>query len=303
MYKHFLTLPGWTILLTTSGGLLALVALLLSRSSLPASSHVNTSAPQAELGVVSPQSELGPRHQLTYEQWVDLLRREARVAADQRPKGLTILAGDSLSLWFPHELLPVGLTWLNQGISGETSYGLLRRLKLFDATRPDTIFVMIGINDLIRGVREETLLANQREIVRHLKTAHPRAQIVMQSILPHGGKPLLDEQYRRAVQQNHQPPPWVDRLYAIPNDYIRELNQRLAAIAREEKVKYLDLHAHFINEKGNMRSNLTTDGLHLSLQGYEVWRSQLEAFLKAEVNLLTPHPHSSLNNSPSDWHV
>ncbi|WP_421656870.1 SGNH/GDSL hydrolase family protein [Leptothermofonsia sp. ETS-13] len=283
MHRHFLTLPKWVILLATGGGSLALVALLLNRFSLPASFQVNTSVPQTELGVASSEFDLGPRHQLTYKQWVDLLQREARVAADQRPKRLTILAGDSLSLWFPQELLPVGFTWLNQGISGETSYGLLRRLKLFDATHPDTIFIMIGINDLIRGVREETLLANQREIVRHLKVAHPHAQIVVQSILPHGGTLLLDEQYRRAVQRNQQPPPWVDRLYLIPNHYIRELNKHLAAIARQEKVEYLDLHTHFTNEKGDMRPDLTTDGLHLSSQGYKVWRSQLELFFKAEM--------------------
>lgn len=197
-----------------------------------------------------------------------LLGREAKVAAEDRPERLTVLAGDSLSLWFPAELLPTGVTWLNQGISGETSYGLLRRLKLFDATDPKTILVMIGINDLIKGVWEETLLANHREIVRHLKKTHPRARIIVQSILPHGGQMFQQKLHRQ---------PWETRLAEISNQHIRTLNQRLATIAHEEKVMYLDLHPHFTNQIGDLRSELTTDGLHLSPQGYLVWQAQLQA--------------------------
>ncbi|QZZ19136.1 lysophospholipase [Leptothermofonsia sichuanensis E412] len=278
-------------MVATGSGLSALLAaFLFYRSSLPASSHVNSLALQPEAHQSSPQPDLGPRHQLTYEQWVDLLKREAKVAAEQRPKHLVILAGDSLSLWFPQELLPSEKTWLNQGISGETSYGLLRRLRLFDDTQPEAIFVMIGINDLIHGVREETLLANQREIVRHLKTVHPQARIVLQSILPHGGSQRLQQQARLAVQEKRQPPLWVDRLSVLPNQSIRKLNQQLAAIARDEKVEYLDMHPDFTDAQGDMLPSLTTDGLHLNRQGYQVWKSHLDSY-----NTQPPPPNFSFH--------
>lgn len=267
-------------MLATGSGLSALFlsAFLFYRSSLPASSQVDAASLQPESRQAPTPPELGPRHQLTYEQWVDLLRREAKVAAEQRPEHLIILAGDSLSLWFPQELLSTEYTWLNQGISGETSYGLLRRLRLFDQTQPAAIFVMIGINDLIQGVREETLLANQREIMRHLKAAHPQARIVVQSILPYGSSWLLQHQARLAAQQNRQPPLWVDRLSGLPDHYIRELNEKLVAIAKDEKVEYLDLYSHFTNDEGAMLPNLTTDGLHLSHEGYQVWKSHLDNY-------------------------
>ncbi|MBD2022466.1 G-D-S-L family lipolytic protein [Leptolyngbya sp. FACHB-36] len=242
-----------------------LATLLLNRGS-PTPLQVNASA--IEVSQTAPTPKLGPRLQLTYNQWVALLGREAKVAAEVRPMHLTVLAGDSLSLWFPDELLPVGRHWLNQGISGETSAGLLQRLKLFDQTQPDTVFVMIGINDLIRGVREETLLANQQEIIRHLKMAHPRSKLVVQSILPHAGDRLLD---------TTAPEAWASRLAAFSNDRIRSLNQQLAQIAKDERVNYLDLHPDFVDAQGNLRAELTTDGLHLSRAGYEVWRSRLQA--------------------------
>lgn len=272
MFKRSVTFSRWAVLFAAVGGLFLSTALLLQRDSLFSFFQKNSST-QSGVAIASsepPKADLGPRHQLTYERWVTLLAQESRVAAEKRPSHLTVLAGDSISLWFPQDLLPVGFTWLNQGISGETSYGLLRRLKLFDATEPETIFVMIGINDLIRGVSELTLLANQQEIIRHLKTAHPRSRIVVQSILPHAVDRLL--------RQNRRPlPVWTERLASVPNRRIRELNQELAAIAKAERVDYLELHPYFLDPEDNLSAELTTDGLHLSHSGYQVWRSHLEA--------------------------
>jgi lysophospholipase L1-like esterase len=244
--------------------------LLLRDHWLPASSQARDSEalqrPRQGLSttLMGKSLDLGPRHQLTYQQWVALLAREAEVTAAQQPKRLTILAGDSLSLWFPNELLPTDRHWLNQGISGETSTGLLKRLDLFDETHPEVIFVMIGINDLIRGVNDEVILANQRQILRYLRRVHPQARIVAQSILPHGGTSITWE--------------GRDRLLKIPNSRIRRLNQQLAAIANEEGSAYLDLYPLFMDEKGDLRSDLTTDGLHLNSQGYLVWRAALQVF-------------------------
>ena len=283
MFRRFFSLPSWAILSFGISGLLLASAFLLHRGSPTVFSQVNASTAQAGTARTSAISEQGQRRQLTYEQWVALLKQEAKVVAEAHPKQLTVLAGDSLSLWFPAELLPSEKTWLNQGISGETSFGLLRRLKLFDQTQPDTVFVMIGINDLIRGGSTETLLANYREIVLHLKAAHPQTHIVVQSILPHAanrvrrsptltagkvtGNPALKE--ARSVS-------WARRLSLVSNADIRQLNHALAAMAKEEGVDYLDLHPYFTDADGDLSAALSTDGLHLSAEGYQVWRSQLQ---------------------------
>jgi lysophospholipase L1-like esterase len=265
--KHSNPLPFWVFAsLLANGVLFALLALMPRFPNLPdqANASISEAPPEA-----SASTKLGPRHQLTYEQWVALLGQEAKVAAEQKPKHLAILVGDSLSLWFPADLLPVGQSWLNQGISGETSSGLLKRLSLFDATRPEIIFVMIGINDLIRGVSDETLLENQQQIVQYLRVTHPQSKIVVQSILPHEGS--------RASWQGR------DRLAALSNDRIRKLNRQLAQIADQEGVYFLDLHPLFTDSEGNLRADLSSDGLHLSSQGYLVWRSALQLYRQLEL--------------------
>lgn len=258
-----------------NGFLLSVVLLLLYSSQRPPAAYfLERSISSASSP--SPNSQnmattmLGTRHQLTYQQWVDLLEKEAKFAAAHQPKNLTILAGDSLSLWFPSELLPKERNWLNQGISGETSAGLLNRLELLDSTRPQVIFVMIGINDLIRQIPEATLLANHREIVRYLRRRHPNSTIVVQSILPHASQNATWE--------------GKERLLGIPNSRIQSLNRELNAIAQAEEVQFLDLYPLFADAQGNLRPELTSDGLHLSPQGYWVWRYALQVFLQLQMD-------------------
>jgi len=218
--------------------------------------------------------ELGPRHQLSYPQWLDMLKQEAKITADKNPQRLTILAGDSLSLWFPPELLPEDRNWLNQGISGEVSNGLLQRLDFFDRTQPDMILVMVGINDLIRGLDDQEILTNYRQIISYLRRKHPQAEIVIQSILPHGAGGTTWE--------------GKEKLLAIPNSRIRKLNQELNNIATKKGARYLNLHPLFTDQQGNLRSNFTTDGLHLSPPGYLVWRTALQMYTNQQLTLKIP---------------
>ena len=265
---HLKNYPGWAIFSLAVNGLLVLAIawLLLREYHLSMSSSVSSSTATAHLAEpkpkAKPNSKLGARHKLNYQQWVELLAHEAQAVSKQQPENLTILAGDSLSLWFPPELLPPETTWLNQGISGETSAGLLNRLELLDNTDPNVIFVMIGINDLIQGVAGETILANQQLTIRHLRQAHPQAKVVVQSILPHSAE--------NATWEGRE------RLLSIPNNHIQEINQHLKEIAQAEGAIYLELYPLFADTDGNLKTELSTDGLHLNQQGYQVWSYALQ---------------------------
>ncbi|MBW4492607.1 MAG: lysophospholipase [Oscillatoria princeps RMCB-10] len=190
--------------------------------------------------------------QPSYEDWKDLLEQEAgAIAHGQGSNLLAILVGDSLSLWFPPTQLPSGRLWLNQGISGDTAGGVLSRLSAFSQTTPHTIYIMAGINDLRRGESDRAILWNFRQIVRRLRREHPHSLTIVQSILP-------------------------TRLAAIPNSRIRNLNRQIAAIAYQEGASYLDIYIYFADERGDLRQELTTDGLHLNPSGYAVWQWALQ---------------------------
>ena len=128
---------------------------------------------------------------------------------------------------------------------------------------------MIGINDLIVGVSDREILENQEKIVNYLQKAHPKSQIIVQSILPHSAQ--------QATWQGKE------KLLKIPNNRIRKLNQQLLAIAKKRDVKFLNLHPLFADSQGNLRLELSTDGLHLNSQGYVVWRTALQLYTQMEL--------------------
>ncbi|MBE9077926.1 G-D-S-L family lipolytic protein [Romeria aff. gracilis LEGE 07310] len=195
----------------------------------------------------------GEQPQPTYEQWKQLLAAEAEAAAD-RPASerLTVVLGDSLSLWLPQELLPPDRLWLNQGISGDTTAGILSRLGTLAQTHPEAIHVMAGVNDLKTGATDREVLGNLQQIMRRLRQAHPDAKIVIHSILP-------------------------TRYAQISRDRVRILNGHIAEIAQTEGVSFLDLQSNFADEQGYLRFELTTDGVHLSQLGYHLWQLALTA--------------------------
>ncbi len=214
--------------------------------------------------IVAQASSMALGRSLTYQDWVDLLGKEAKAMIKKKPDRLVVLAGDSLTLWFPQDLLPPDRTWLNQGISGETTSGLAKRLKLFDQAKLEAIFVMVGINDLLRGNSDQEVLDAQEDIIQQLKKAHPKSTIVIQSVLPRAKEAIT---VANATQ-----------VAALSNDRVYQFNRRLAALADQTGVEFLDLQPLFSDSEGFLRSELTTDGLHLSSQGYLVWRSAIQTF-------------------------
>lgn len=190
-------------------------------------------------------------YQPTYQEWQGLLKREAdAIASGQGSNRLTVVVGDSLSMWLPPELLPRDRFWLNQGISGDTTGGILQRLSAFAKTNPDTIHLMAGVNDLKNGASDREILTNLNQIMARLRQQHPYARVVVHSILP-------------------------TRWENIPSDRVRALNTQIAQLTDYHQLDYLDLHPSFSNDTGNLRQELTTDGLHLNRLGYQVWQLAL----------------------------
>lgn len=190
----------------------------------------------------------------THSDWQALLAAEATAMARRQGQApLTVMVGDSLALWLPVNELPRDQLWLNQSISGETTTHMLGRLHYFANTQPQTIHLMAGINDLKNEVPEAQVIGNLYQMMARLQQQHPQAQLVVYSILP-------------------------TRLREVSSDRIQRVNQRLAALATHQGATYVDLHSIFSDSQGLLRVDLTTDGLHLSSQGYTLWQTALASY-------------------------
>ncbi|EAW35629.1 GDSL-type esterase/lipase family protein [Lyngbya sp. PCC 8106] len=193
--------------------------------------------------------------------WIQVFQEEAQlikavIASQSNSTRLAVLLGDSLSMWFPTALLPEGIFWLNQGISGDTTGGILKRLFALDAVEPHAIYILAGINDLKLKTPVHVILKNYQRILQELQEKHPTSQLFVQSLFPTS----LPSQFLS---------------FTIPNSQINQFNLELKQLAQQENTNYLDFHPRFANPSGNLDSKLTTDGLHLTPEGYQVWQFAL----------------------------
>lgn len=149
----------------------------------------------------------------------------------------------------------------NRGISGDTSEGVYDRLDPIVKGKPAKIFILIGINDISRNVKVNTIVLNMKRIIEKIQNQSPQTKIYIQSILP------VNPDFE--MFKSHLKP-----------QLIKEINQQYQNIAKEHNVNYINLYPHFL-EKGTdkMNKNYTNDGLHLLGEGYLLWSKIVEPYL------------------------
>lgn len=152
-----------------------------------------------------------------------------------------------------NELFP-GTPCLNRGISADNSFGVLNRLYEIIRRRPQKIFVMIGINDIARGIPDSIILRNYQRIIDSIKDQSPESKLYFQSLLPTNNA-FTDF-------KNHQ----------NKTDHILYLNKELEKICRRNNISFIDLYPHFTDEDGRLDIRYTNDGLHLTGKGYQKWK-------------------------------
>jgi lysophospholipase L1-like esterase len=164
-----------------------------------------------------------------------------------------IFLGDSITdhgefpEYYPDE------TVLNRGIAEDTSEGVLNRIDEVKSRNPEEVYIMIGVNDIAEGTNIKTYQKNMERIIQTFDPAETR--IVVQSILP-----VNTESFNNDVS----------------NEKIHQFNEVLQEIAQNNQAEYADLHPHFEDGKGQLKKDITIDGIHLKGTGYDMWVEQLE---------------------------
>lgn len=142
----------------------------------------------------------------------------------------------------------------NRGISGDVCMGVYDRLDAVLRGKPAKIFLLVGINDVSRGTPADTIVLRIGAITQKIKQDSPKTKLYLQSILP------VTDHYKMFGGHTSR---W---------QVIKKINEGLIRLADQEKVTYIDLYSHFVDEKtGKMNIEYTNDGLHLLGKGYLKW--------------------------------
>mgnify|MGYP000873320536 FL=1 len=176
-----------------------------------------------------------------------------------------IFIGDSIVEYYPlQELFGVAKTIVNRGIRGYQTRLLLENLDAHlygDAV--DQIVLLIGTNDIGKDVSMNDALDNLERVIQSIAREYPLSQIKLLSILPVNE----GEKYKQTV-------------YIRTNEKIREWNQAYEALASAYmQVDFVPIYDSLTDSKGQLQSAYTTDGLHLSVAGYQALSEALKEYL------------------------
>ncbi|MEA5427716.1 family 20 glycosylhydrolase [Arcicella lustrica] len=146
----------------------------------------------------------------------------------------------------------------NRGISGDNTAGVLHRLSEVYNRKPDKVFLLIGTNDLAKGISPDSVIKNIRWITTILKEKSPNTKIFVQSILP------VNESFNKFGGHTSK------------KQQILSVNKILSTISASIPFTFLDIHAALADSTGRLDVRFTNDGLHLNGAGYQKWKSLIE---------------------------
>ena len=176
-----------------------------------------------------------------------------------------IFIGDSIVEYFLlQELLGTTKTIVNRGIRGYQTGLLLDNLDAHlygDAV--DQIVLLIGTNDIGKDIPMNEALNNLESVIQTISRDYPLSQIKLVSILPVNE----GEDFKQTV-------------YIRTNEKIKAWNQAYQDLASAYmQVEFVPVFENLLDQKGQLKSDFTTDGLHLSVSGYQALSSTLKKYI------------------------
>ena len=170
----------------------------------------------------------------------------------------TVLLGDSITDFFNwYELFyefskATGQAVYNRGISGDTTDRLLERLhdNVLNIN-PKNIVLLIGTNDIGRGLPLEISVQNVDLILKEIKENCPDTNVILQAVYPIN-KPMRFRSDKRT------------------NEKIDLMNKEFIKLSEKHNCHWLDLTEKLRGNDENLNKDFTFDGLHINVKAYKI---------------------------------
>lgn len=180
----------------------------------------------------------------------------------------TVLLGDSITDFFNwYELFydfskASGQAVYNRGISGDTTNRLLERLDdNVLSINPKNIVLLIGTNDIGRGLPLSMSVENVSKIIEITKEKCPDVNFILQAVYP----------INRGMR---------DKFEKRSNEKIELMNKEFIKLSEKYGCVWLDITDKLKDETGNLKKEYTYDGLHLNVNAYKIVAENVIPLLK-----------------------
>ncbi len=207
-------------------------------------------------GLLSAQARL-PKEEPTPH----YLERAAMFKQEGVKPGSIVFLGDSQTEGGDWAALTGMPDVVNRGIIGDTAEGIDERLTDVTDGKPSKIFLLCGVNDVSHAIPADSVAMSIARVVRRIHLESPGTKVYLQSLLP------INNSFGRYSRIRDKEP------------VVRQINTILAAMAPSLDVTWINLYPLFTDNEGNLRSELTSDGLHLKPEGYSIWGTVIRPFV------------------------
>jgi lysophospholipase L1-like esterase len=195
-------------------------------------------------------------------QWFQNLWEKKRTGWAKQVKqdqGALVFLGDSITQGWGDNFRGhfKGVKVANRGISGDTTRGVLIRLKEdVLSLNPKGVVILIGTNDLEEKATPEVIAGNLKLIIAALKKHNAKMPIILCNTFPSSASK------RR------------------PADQIKKINQLyFAGVKGDAQITVLDTWLLFADAKGDAKKPEFPDLLHPNQIGYDKWAASLRPLL------------------------
>ena len=139
----------------------------------------------------------------------------------------------------------------NRGIGGDVINGVINRLDEVTSSKPQKIFLMIGINDLGRKRSVNQILIDYEKLINEIIEKVPETELYIQSVLP------------------------TDNRENLQNTDVININKGLVELTKKYNLIYINLFDLFKTTENKLNPEMTFDGLHVNGQGYLIWKNAI----------------------------
>lgn len=185
-----------------------------------------------------------------YQQQIELYDSYKTTSAD------VVMLGNSITFGVNWNELLGRSTIVNRGIGGDNTLGMLHRLKYVYNLHPKLCFIMAGVNDIYADAPVDLVYKNYLAIIDTIRSK--KIIPIIQSTL------FVNPKWKRSEEKN----PLIAQLDSLLKNY-----------ARKNDILFIDLNS-ILSENGVLKTEYTTDGVHLTPAAYSKWRDILEPVLR-----------------------
>jgi lysophospholipase L1-like esterase len=144
------------------------------------------------------------------------------------------------------------------GIGGDWFQNVLWRVQhgVLDKIHPKVIVLLIGTNNITAGLTPDEVAEGIATLLKAIQDKAPASKILLLGILPRG----------ESIKEEN-------------NEKIRQTNAKLALLADNTRVFYLDVGDKLVEPDGSISREIMPDKIHVAAPGYIRWMDAMKPTL------------------------